>query len=290
MTATATGFVFAFGALFSWGINNALIRIPAQRIGVKQALFYRNLYTALFTCVAFVLLTKLTKPDWGQVALAVLLSGLGYISLLAMFRAKQVGKVGVISPVTNSSVAVTVLIAVFILGDDLSAKQGVAIAAIVVGIIVATIDVRQFRSSDLFRLDSGVPFAMITAVCWGVMFAFLSLPVAALGAVTTALILNVSNLVMSLVHLRSGGEKVLAAPKNLQWILVFMGLLSASAIICYNQALVYMDISTATAVAFSNPLVTMVFGMVLYKERHSPKAFVGLMLCIFGIAAAYYFR
>ena len=167
MTATASGFALAIAALFSWGINNALIRVPAMRIGVKQALFYRNLYTALFTLIAFALLVEYRRPPLGQVLFAAALAGLGYVSLLAMFRAKQLGKVGVIAPVANSSVVVTVLIAVFLLGAPMQAGRGAAISVIVAGILLATLNWRQPRASDLFRKESGVPYALVTALCWG---------------------------------------------------------------------------------------------------------------------------
>lgn len=290
MSEQMIGFGFALLAMLAWGVGNGVVRTPAKRMGVLNALLYRNLFTAMATVVIAAFVVRRVEWDWGQALLAVALSGIGYLSLLAMFRAKQTGKVGVISPVANSSVLLTVLIAVVGFGERLALAQWAAIAAILTGIVVATVNFRQWRDSDLLSPSSGVPFALITALCWGVMFAFLKFPSALLGAVVTALVLNISNFAMSVVHLGLAREAVQRPDRCSLAVLVLIGICGASAIVSYNYALNRLDVAIATVVAFSNPMVTILTGMLVYGERHGRQAVLGMALMVGGIIATYYFK
>ncbi|MBI3521532.1 MAG: DMT family transporter [Chloroflexi bacterium] len=115
---------------------------------------------------------------WPAIATSVLPWGiglglLGNLSLYFLYRSLAIGPIAVVSPVVASYTAVTVILVVVFLGEQLSALQTLAIVVTFAGVLLASTDIRQVVAT-LGRPLPGVRIALIATIgfgCWGALMA-----------------------------------------------------------------------------------------------------------------------
>ncbi|HRE16648.1 MAG TPA: DMT family transporter [Rhodocyclaceae bacterium] len=278
------GVVYGLLAMIGWGIGNSITRTSAIAIGVVPTLFYRNLVVVISLAIAVLALDLKVVFDWQMVSMTCALSVLGYISLLSLFKAQKTGKLGLISPISGAgSAAITVAYAIIFYRDQPSGMQQLGIGLVLLGVVCVSLNLKDLRNSNLFSRGSGVPYAILTALCWGIMFALMVKPSLAIGAVFCALVLNICSLLLSSAHIAISKTR-LVVPKLRIWVvLLVVGLFSALGIVGYNIGVTAAPVSIVYTIAAAAPIVGILAGLWIYKEIHPPHHYLGMLASILGI-------
>ncbi len=186
MEISTLGILYSVISMVTLGLAIGMAKTPVLAVGVRRFVFWRQAATS--TLLLFALLFSGQKISLASIWfwLAIVISMATYFAIIAAYQAMKTGKIGVISPITNSSSIVTIAFSVFFLGETLNWPQAAAAGLIVLGIIVLSLNFSDIKNSDIFRSASGIPLALIACFIWGIAYAMYKIPVAAIGAMLTA--------------------------------------------------------------------------------------------------------
>lgn len=168
-----TPLLYGVGAAIGWGLGDYAGALASRRIGVLwtslgMQLIGTTVYAlALAATGNFPALTAAAVP-WG-----ILLAAVGASALLVFFRALALGPIAVVSPVAASYAAVTVVLVVIFLGEQLSLVQSLAIAVTFVGIVLASTDLRLIAQT-LGRPLPGIRLGLLATLGFGAYGALLA--------------------------------------------------------------------------------------------------------------------
>ncbi len=279
-----TGIIYALVAMFGFGLSNGIMKVPARKMSGIKNILYRNIITS--TSIGIAILFMPYYISWKYIAFAVFVSVVGYIPLLTFYKALEKSDIGIVSPVANSAIVFTVIFSVILFGESLNIRQVLAIGVILAGIIFTSIDLNNFRRQQFMK--SGIPFALITCVLWGLFFAISKVPINVLGPILSSFIFEFCGAVIAFFHLKLRKEK-LDIPEGLITYLLYLGIFGAVAAVSYNIGLSKSDISIVAAVTLANPIVAVMYGRIVYKEKLSLQQMTAIIVTIAGIIALSYF-
>jgi len=287
--AAVHGVLFGLLAMFGYGLSNALAKIPSQAIGSKKTILYRNIFVSAILLVALLVFLKESVFNLNYILITLAISLIGYIPVVSFYKALSLGKLGVISPIANSSVLFTVLFSFLFFKEKLSLIQLLAILVITAGIVFSSLNFKEFKSSRLFKISSGVPFALISCFLWGLVFTLFKIPVNVLGPVLTSFVLEFGMIFYSTFHLKLYRVSFKAPPKRIMAYLFGVALFAAMGTLCFNLGITKAQVSLVAAFTFANPLVAVLYGKLVYKEKLKKQQWLAIGLILAGIVSLAYF-
>ncbi len=275
------GILFGLLSMLGLGLSSAIATVPIRQLGPRRAIFYRNVFTSLLLLVPALLAFR--SVDATALLWIAGISFIGYFPLLAFYRALRSGAIGIVSPIGNASGAITILLAVLLFGESLSFAQGISFAVIITGVVLISLNPADIRGSKHALWKQGIPFAILAAFGWGLVFFLLKIPLGSLGPEANALFLEFGILVWSGLHFAIKRPFVPVRNKSLLFQLFAVGLLGAAGILFFNRGIAVSDVSIVSAVAFANPLVAVLYGRFAYGERLRRLQYAAILLIVGGL-------
>jgi drug/metabolite transporter (DMT)-like permease len=156
------GVALGLGAALSWGLADYFAAVASRSVGALRVVLGFHL-AALIPLAVLVLATDgLAHVDGSQVAVFVGIGAVGWVSYLAFYGALAIGPISVLSPIISGYAAVTVLLAVLLAGEHVSAVQAVAVTITIAGAMLASADVREIARANLERRSA---LGFVLALC-----------------------------------------------------------------------------------------------------------------------------
>ncbi len=279
--------IYAFASAFFAGVTSILAKCGIRKTDSNVATAIRTIVVLLFSWVMVFLvssqatLSKLT----GESLLYLVLSGLATgASWLCYFKALQLGDVNKVVPVDKSSTVLTILLAFFLLHEEITWQKAVGVAAIAVGTYLMI----QKKEGSVQKSGKGwFLYAVLSAV-----FASLTAILGKLGiaevesnlgtAIRTGVVLIMAWVV---VFATGNGPAVKKVPKNELIFICLSGLATGASWLCYYKALQDGLASVVVPIDKLSILVTIAFSYFALHERLSKKALLGLVLIVAGTLA-----
>jgi drug/metabolite transporter (DMT)-like permease len=279
--------IFGLAAALGWGCSDLLAAIGSRRMGSRATVMVAQIVGLL----CFGILWLVTSPEWRLPARDVLLLlGSGCFAGIAYFtayRGLELGPVALVSPIASAFAAVTVLLAVVLLGESLGPILLSGVVLTIVGVVLASTDLRRFEV-EAKRHRRGLPYAFAAMVGFGVA-AFVSgslakdygwLPPIALSRVGSLILITAVTLAMR-GRERGGMRRI--SPRNLG-IAAVAGVTDIIGVVAYSRGSELGLISIVAAVSATFTLIPVAGGILLFSERPAPNQLVGLVLVIGGLA------
>jgi drug/metabolite transporter (DMT)-like permease len=279
--------IFGLVAALGWGCSDLLAAIGSRRMGSRATVMVAQIVGLL----CFGLLWVVTTPEWRLPARDVaILLGSGCFAGIAYFtayRGLELGPVALVSPIASAFAAVTVLLAVVLLGESLGPILLSGVVLTIVGVVLASTDLRRFEV-EAKRHRRGLPYAFAAMVGFGVA-AFVSgslaknygwLPPIALSRVGSLILITAVTLAMR-GRERDGMRRI--TPRNLG-IAAAAGVTDIIGVVAYSRGSELGLISIVAAVSATFTLIPVAGGILLFSERPAPNQLVGLVLVIGGLA------
>ena len=281
----SSGIFYGFLAMLAYGTANGLSQVPSKELGARTTIFLRGVIMTLF----FGILLFFSSPryDTSGILIALAIAALGYIPLYLFYKAVQKGKIGVVAPVADSAVVFTVLYSVLWYGEQFSLGQGIALVLIVLGLIFLSLNVQEWRRSELFSLKSGVPYAIVCSLLWGVVYFLLKIPTVTLGPVLTTLLLEGGVTVVAGVHMVALREKITRPTRRLWWYVAALGVAVGVGSLCYTLGLEAAPVSVVAPITFSAPLLSVLYGRIVFSERLRNLQYLGILSVVAGIVLVF---
>ena len=276
---------FAFGSAILAGLTAVLAKCGIRKTDSDAATAIRTIVVLLFSWLMVALvgsaptITALSAKTWSFLVLSGLATG---ASWLCYFRALQLGDVNKVVPIDKSSTVLTILLALIFLGERITWLKAAAIVLIGVGTLLMI--EKKAVSGEKIEKKSWLIYAVLSAV-----FASLTSILGKVGiegvesnlgtAIRTGVVLVMAWLT---VFLKGKGGTLPQIPKKELGFICLSGLATGGSWLCYYKALQDGLASVVVPIDKLSILVSVGFSALVFRERLSKKAALGLALIVAG--------
>ena len=258
------------------GIKNANSDV-ATAIRTSVVLVFA--WVIVFATGAYKTLAEISVKSWIFLILSGLATGASWI---CYFKALSLGEVSKVAAVDKSSVVLSVLFAIIIFPDERNLwwVKLICLAAIAVGTyLMANIKRGEDKSKIIWLI-----FALLSAV-----FAAATSLLAKVGienvnsnaatAIRTCVVLVMAWLI---VFFRKEAKFVKELKGKEVVFLVLSGIATGASWLCYYYAIANGQVSVVVPIDKLSILITVFFSLIVFKERLSRRAWLGLALLTAG--------
>ena len=281
-----------FSAVFA-GLTSILAKCGIKKTDSDLATALRTIVVLAFSWImVFVVGSQTTIADIGPKALIFLiLSGLATgASWICYFKVLSMGDINKVVPIDKSSTILTVLLAIICFGEtsNLVVKL-IATAILALGIFLM---VEKKKSTSQAQGRSWMIYAILAAV-----FAALTSILAKVGisgvesnlgtAIRTAVVLVLS---WGIVFARKKHTGLRTIDKKELLFICLSGIATGASWLCYYYAIGHGDVSVVVPIDKLSILITVAFSYIVFKEKLSKKAFLGLALMVAGTLLMAFFK
>ena len=281
-----TWIAFAIGSAFFAGITSILAKCGIKNTNSSVATAIRTIIVLLFSWfMVFVVgsedtITAIDAKTWSFLILSGLATG---ASWLCYFKALQLGDVNKVVPIDKSSTILTIILAIIFLSEGITWQKGIAIVLIAVGTFLM-IQKKEESVSEHKESKTWLIFALLSA-----FFASLTAILGKIGisgvesnlgtAIRTVVVLIMAWIVVFVTGKAS--TMISINKKELGYISV-SGLATGASWLCYYKALKEGPASVVVPIDKLSIIVTIVFSYIVFHEKLSSKAMMGLIAIIIG--------
>jgi transporter family protein len=285
--------IAAILSAFFAGLTSILAKCGIKKTDSDLATALRTIVVLIFSWImVFVVGSQATIAEIQPTSLIFLiLSGLATgASWICYFKALSMGDINKVVPIDKSSTILTVLLAIICFGETSNlAVKLIATAILAVGILLM-VEKKQAASHAEGR--GWMIYAILSAV-----FAALTSILAKVGitgvesnlgtAIRTAVVL----LMAWCIVLLPGKQKGLKALDKKELLFISLsGLATGASWLFYYYAIGHGLVSVVVPIDKLSILVTVAFSFIVFKEKLSRKAFLGLALMVTGTLLMAFFK
>jgi len=257
-----------------WGTADFLGGLTARRRSAVAVYLGSQVFGFLL-----LLSVALVRGDWhaplGYLGWGIALGIIGFISMVAFYRALALGPMGLVSPLVAVAVVLPVVVG-FVSGE---APSGLEIA----GIVVAFLGVLLASGPELTGAESMKPllYTLVAAFGFGMLYvgmakgSEISPSMTMLSFRATSMVI----LVILVVATRDvGGVTSADLP-----VLAAIGILDATANLLFGFASTLGLLSTTSVLSSLYPVATAVLAAIVLRERLRPIQYAGVTIAMVGV-------
>lgn len=272
--------IFAFGSAFFAGVTSILAKCGIRKTDSTVATAIRTIVVLIFSWLMVFVVGSQNQIGHieGKTILFLILSGLATgASWLCYFKALQLGDINKVVPIDKSSIILAILLAFIFLHEAISLPRGIGIVLIAAGTFLmiekkdANPEQAKGKSWLLYAAGSAV-FASLTSILGKVGISGVE---SNLGtAIRTGVVLAMS---WVMVFVTGKYHTARDIPKKELGFICLSGLATGASWLCYYKALQDGPASVVVPIDKLSILVTIAFSYIVFHERLSKKAAVGLL-------------
>ena len=281
-----------FSAVFA-GLTSILAKCGIKKTDSDLATALRTIVVLAFSwLMVFVVGSQTTIAHIQPKALIFLiLSGFATgASWICYFKALSMGDINKVVPIDKSSTILTFLLAIICFGETSNlAIKLIATAILALGIFLM---VEKKKNAAQAQGRSWMIYAILAAV-----FSALTSILAKVGisgvesnlgtAIRTAVVLVLS---WGIVFARKKHTGLRTIDKKELLFICLSGIATGASWLCYYYAIGHGDVSVVVPIDKLSILVTVAFSFIVFKEKLSKKAFLGLALMVAGTLLMAFFK
>lgn len=273
---------------FFAGITSILAKCGIKKTDSDVATVIRTFVVLLFSWLmvfivgSFKTITNIEPKS----IIFLILSGLATgASWICYFKALSMGDVNKVVPIDKSSTVMTVLLAIILFGetDHLAVKL---IGTVLIGVgIILMVEKKKSQQNEpnrhwiIYAVFSAV-FAALTSILSKVGISGIDSNLAT--AIRTGVVLVMA---MVIVLLKGKQTQLKTIDKKELIYIVLSGLATGASWLCYYYALQNGVVSVVVPIDKMSVLLTVLFSTIVFKEKLSKKAAVGLCMMVIGTLA-----
>jgi drug/metabolite transporter (DMT)-like permease len=275
--------IYGIAAALGWGLADVFAALAGRRAG--------SIRTTLLSQIASVLALTLFLPagrgHWGisavDLGLVLAVGCVGAVGYLAIYAALTAGPLALVSPIVSAYSVVVIALSLIILHEHLGAVALTGASVIIVGVALASTDLRAVRDPNALR-GPGVKLALVAMVAFGVAAFGLGRYGQRFGWFLAAYVARIGTLAVV------GGAFAVAVRdrspgRSDRWLpmAVAAGVLDIGATVSFVYGSQVGLVSLVAAASAAYPLVPVVFGMWTFGERITRAQLVGVATVAVGL-------
>lgn len=252
-------------SMFAYSLANVSSQPLVRKIGSAQVIFLRGLIICA-VLVAACIPSYYRFNNLPQVLFALSLGIAGYMPVLAFMHGLRVSRVGIVAPIGATSALFTVVLAFAVLHTSLHALQWLAIVLVIAANVAISVNPRDLRNSNVMQLESGVLYALIAALGWGLFYFLLVYPTRTIGPWASALLVELGVTIAAGLHLYLSKQKFVYKDA-LSFTVMGSGISIVAATAAYTIGVYSYNVGIVAALSNSTALVSTLLAAYFFKEK-----------------------
>ena len=161
---------FGLITMLSWGVGDFFMKLAADKFGTLRTQFVQFIFSIIISVFLIYTFFPIPEFNWtsGLILLFVPFCILNIGGFLAYIEALRRGPISLVAPISSGYPIITAVLSVIFLKEAITAIQWIAIFIVIIGVILTSFSTFQKKTSL-----SGIPFAIISFLMWGVLFVLL---------------------------------------------------------------------------------------------------------------------
>ena len=279
LTSVLFGLAFAIGL----GVADVISTVLTRTIGVLRTVFLLQVIGVVGLTLFGVSTGQMDGLESKYWAWLAGMTALVAVFYLGFFKALQLGPIALVGPIVAAHSVLVVLLAMVFLGETISQWQVVAIVATVTGVALASVNIRAFRSGTAV-LGLGVVLAIVVCIAagfWQFALAVLSRELGWFLPVFLTRLFMVGILLPAVIVRRDWPWR--GMDLRLTVSIVSVAAVETGALLAFTRGSEIGIVSIVAAASTAYPIIPVIGGIVLFKERLTPIQFVGLFIVVLGL-------
>ena len=287
------GLLTGLGAALSWGTKDIASALASRRIGSLRVTAGVQLISSALLLVVAVATSSAVPTDPGVLGICGLLGLIGAGAYFAYFTGLRIGPISVVSGMVAAYGGLTVVLAVVIRGETLTAVQAVGAAVATIGVILTGVAFDGGLRATRFA-GPGVVFAVVALVLFALMAITMDV---ALDSADWLQVLLLSRLVTAVISsaavvgvARDGRQQDRDASgvnpgsrRRIGAMLLVAGCLDVGGLVAFAVGLSSAPTWMVGLASSFGPAVTILVAVALLGERLRPIQWLGLVGVAFGM-------
>jgi drug/metabolite transporter (DMT)-like permease len=281
--------IYGLVAALGWGLADFLTAILARRIGAFVALLISQVTGTVVLAFALPVAGTIGRPSAGAVAAMVAMGALSAAAYFGLFRGLELGPVALVSPIVAADTAVAIALAVAFLGESLRAGPWVGIGVTMVGVVFASTDARAawgaIRGRRTATAKTGIPLGLMAMVIFGVGLAVTGGYAQRLGWFLPSIVTRLGTLGALAVTTAGPKRDVLRVRPSRRdlGLGIVIGVVDIVGFAAFSRGSELGLVTVVSAASAAFPLVPVVGGVLLFRERPVWLQWLGVALVVGGL-------
>lgn len=274
--------LFGLGAALGWGTADLLAAVVTRRLGVLVTLFIAQLTGLTLLGILVVVRTPgVPHPNLARILLVFACGVLAAFGFLAMYKGLQLGPVALVSPIVGSANGFAAVLAAVVLGEVLQPIVIVGGVLTIAGTVLASTVPRR----DTAQGNAGVGYALMALGIFAFALFATGTQAKVLGWFLPMLLWRGGSMVVLVgISLRNGLRDETDERKGLLMVVpVLIGLLDLFGLAAYTRGSQLGLVSIVTAMSACFPLIPVLGGVLLLRERPAARQLGGVALVVAGL-------
>jgi drug/metabolite transporter (DMT)-like permease len=291
VSPTAIGLLGGLAAAMCFGVGDFLVQPLTRERGWLPAVLGVQIVSVIALLVAALVWHGPLEHERLDESVLVL-GTVNTLGIVALYRAFEVGKLSLVSPIAGSMGAFTLMFA-WLAGEPPAAIVLPGLGAVLLGIVVAGLASQpnhDGRETKKVARAQGVGWALLSAVAFGWVFFRLGSVADAIGPAWAILGLRLVAIPWLLlaarimrIHLHNAPDP--AAPRPSRALLVAVAILDSSGLIALSLgSSVHGSVAIAAVLASAFPVVTILLAFVRLHERLAWWQWIGVAAILMGVS------
>ena len=235
-------------------------------------------------CISFVSgrTTNLFEISTGEFVVGFIAGIITTLGGLSFFKGTQVGNLSVLSPIASSYSVIIILFSILFLSEILLPIQVGSVVLVVVGTILVSINLKNFKNLKLVITDRSVPYGLLAMFFWGTSFILIGDMTVKIGWLEIIILTTISG-VLFLTILTLYKEKSLSITNYSYKLAALLGILSSMGYLGYSLGVNSTYASIVAPVVAAAPVVTIFLALLFLKEKLAKEQKIGIFLLMLGL-------
>lgn len=276
------GIIFGIIAMIGWGTADFFVAKAVRKTNVFKTFVWSQIIGLILFFLIFSVFFKFPILSLATIGIILIAGFLGTISYLAFYKGLQVGKVSVISPIAACWAVVTVILSLIFLNETLTVLQAIGVSLAILGAVLASFRLHDLLKLKLRKLATGLEYAIIALLAWGVYFVFIDVLVTELSWFLPMLFIKTVAVFYLLIY--SGAtKKNISFPKNVKFFIILIGILEVIAFLSYGIGVASEYTAIVAPIGAAFPMVTIILARIFFKETLDVNQKIGIVSVLTGL-------
>ena len=280
--ALSIGVILGILAMICWGASDFLAAHATRKSNAIKTFFWSMFFNFVIYVAIFFTFFDVPVLSAASIFGILAMGAINTIAFIAFYNGMHKGKVGVVSPITNTWPIVTVIFALAFLGESLTALQIWAATLVIAGAILTSFKLHEVMSLSIKKAEAGVGLALLAAFMFGIFFIFVDVFVEQLGWFIPFFLTKAVQ-IPYLIGYSKISKTSISFPRYVMWPLLAMGILEATGFVFYGVAITKEYTALVAPIISTIPLVTVVLARIFFRELLDINQKIGIFAIVAGI-------
>jgi len=274
---------FGLLAALCWGSSDFVVKLATEKVGyLRTGMLVQYIGGVFLLLIAYQNLTKLWLFPT-ETCIAIGLGAVNAFATMSLYKSFEVGQLSIVSPVASGYPALSVTLAVLLLHETVTPTRLAGIFAILVGVILVSLQRTEKRVTSKRRIAVGVGYAVIAFACMGLFYFAIKFVVGNLGSFLPVLVVRCVSALILTGAVALGSRRAMTRSTSNFLLLGFVGVVESLAIIAYNLGVSTGSVTVISTVSSLYSAVTVLLAFVALKERLVLHQGLGFLAILVGI-------